>query len=524
MMLSSVLEGFAGDGAVGPLIDRAVDKTGEIMRADAVRLSDLGGEGGAVSSRAEIIPRGEASVLAVPIKTRGRFLAVLELERRGSDWDDDDLYAADFIGGIFSVALTRRGLERQAASYGPSPGGANNIQSEFLSRMSHEMRTPMNAIVGMTSIAKKTDDVNKKDFCLDKISAASKRLLDVINDIFDMSKIGSGKFRLSYSKFEIEEMIVGISRGFGAQICEKEQSFTAEIDAGVPASLIGDGLRLSQVISHLLSNSIKFTPNKGEIKLRVILEEDSGDSCTLKIEVADNGIGIRPDMQEKLFDAYEQGDGGFARRHGGIGLGLFLSKKIVGLMGGDIRYESEPGRGTVFIFTVNMKKGEKRTAGVAKTIRAFADSDIVLERADRSAGPYDAEIRKEVEMRMENGIGNAAGGGYAGIIDVEGGLRRLANNKKLYFKLLSNFKGPQMAEEVVKGITEGDHVKISQAAHAIKGVASNLGLDQLADVARTIDDQARMKVIVEDAADMINSAAENAAAAIRALLLEEGAG
>jgi len=399
---------------------------------------------------------------------------------------------------------------------------ANRMKNEFLSRMSHEMRTPMNAILGMTGIAKKAADLGKKDFCLDKIETAGRHLMGVINDILDMSKIESHKFVLSNVEFNINEMIEGITDALRPRLDEKKHSFMTAVCGEMPASVVGDAYRLSQVTTHLLMNAVKFTPENGAISLTVSAEDAGNDNCLLTIKVADNGIGVAADMHEKIFKPFEQGDGGAARTYGGIGLGLVLAKHIVEMMGGRIRLDSEPGKGAVFIFTVNVKKG--KTAGKARPGASGANA-----RQTR-AGDGPAAVDKTGDKNTACGTGaygkddnEMDGKGYAGVIDAQDGMRRLANNKKLYIKLLTNFKGRQMADEVINGIKEGDHARVSAAAHAIKGVASNLGFTKLTEASKYIEEQAKMQIITDGAETMIDQAAEECIAAIAAFLAEEGA-
>lgn len=237
---------------------------------------------------------------------------------------------------------------------------ASLAKGEFLSRMSHEMRTPMNAIIGMTSIAKNTADPEKKDYCLEKIDGASQHLLSVINDILDMSKIEANKFELSCVEFDFEKMLIGVTNVINFRVEEKRQTLVVNVDPGVPHSIISDELRLTQVISNLLTNAVKFTPEGGTILLRAMrLPDVEGQSC-LQISVSDNGIGISAEQQGRLFNSFEQAEGGTARKYGGTGLGLAISKRIVELMGGKIWIESELNQGAKFIFTILYKKGKAK--------------------------------------------------------------------------------------------------------------------------------------------------------------------
>lgn len=237
---------------------------------------------------------------------------------------------------------------------------ASRAKGEFLSRMSHEMRTPMNAVIGMTNIAKGTKDSEKKEYCLDKIESASKHLLGVINDILDMSKIEANKFDLVLQEFDFEKMLMNVTNVLNFRIEEKKQNFIVNVSKGFPFLVIGDELRLTQVLTNLLTNAVKFTPEGGTIKLNIKTLSDSGNKASLQIEVVDNGIGISAEQQSRLFHSFEQADGGIARKYGGTGLGLVISKRIVELMGGQIWIQSELGHGSKFIFTMEVDKGKPK--------------------------------------------------------------------------------------------------------------------------------------------------------------------
>ncbi|MCL2707881.1 MAG: ATP-binding protein, partial [Defluviitaleaceae bacterium] len=235
---------------------------------------------------------------------------------------------------------------------------ANKSKSSFLSTMSHEIRTPMNAIIGMTSIGKLAKDNAKKDYSFDKIENASKHLLGIINDILDMSKIEANKFELSYVSFDFEDMLQKIADVINLRVDERRQKFYVIIGKGMPEAFVGDDQRLSQVIANLLTNANKFTPDGGSIHLEAQLLSEQNGICEIMVSVADTGIGITEEQKDRLFQSFEQAEAGTSRRFGGTGLGLSISKRIVELMDGRIWVESEPGKGSKFIFTVKLKRGE----------------------------------------------------------------------------------------------------------------------------------------------------------------------
>ncbi len=225
-------------------------------------------------------------------------------------------------------------------------------KSVFLATMSHEMRTPMNAIIGMSSIAKNTNDIEKMRYCMDKIDNASVHLLGVINDILDISKIESGKFELSLNDFDLERMLIRVVNVQNFRIEEKRQTLRVNLDPGLPHFIHSDEQRLSQVITNLLSNAVKFTPDEGVITLEARLAERQGDRFCLEVAVSDTGIGISAEQQSRLFRSFEQADSGISRRFGGTGLGLVICKNIVEIMGGSIWVESALNEGSRFTFRV----------------------------------------------------------------------------------------------------------------------------------------------------------------------------
>ncbi|MDR3136413.1 MAG: response regulator [Coriobacteriales bacterium] len=243
---------------------------------------------------------------------------------------------------------------------------ASVAKTAFLSNMSHEMRTPMNAIIGMSSIGLNSNDVERKDYCFDKITNASNHLLGVINDVLDISKIEANKLELAHNEFDFEKMLQHVIKINDYRIEEKKQELIVWIDPQIPTSLIQDEQRLGQVITNLLSNANKFTPEGGSIRIDCDLISDDGDTVTLKIAVTDTGIGLAPDQRDRIFNEFEQASNETSRRFGGTGLGLAISRRIVNMMGGDIWVESELQKGSTFAFTVQAQKGvQERTALLA---------------------------------------------------------------------------------------------------------------------------------------------------------------
>jgi signal transduction histidine kinase/CheY-like chemotaxis protein len=234
---------------------------------------------------------------------------------------------------------------------------ASRAKSAFLSNMSHEIRTPMNAIIGMTSIAKNSSDEERKNYCLNKIEDASVHLLGVINDILDMSKIEANRLELFVAEFDFEKMLRNVINIINFRVNEKHQNFSVHIDRNIPRHFAGDDLRIAQVITNLLGNAVKFTPEEGSVSLDARLVKEETGICTIRIEVRDTGIGISEEQQARLFTSFEQAESSTSRKFGGTGLGLAISKRIVELMNGTIGIESALGKGSAFFFTIQVKTG-----------------------------------------------------------------------------------------------------------------------------------------------------------------------
>jgi len=306
-------------------------------------------------------PVGVTAFMWVPLYVDGKFWAVMSVESLSGPrtWSENDRQLTSTVASVIVGAMSRDRREKERDAALLAAENASQAKGNFLANMSHEIRTPMNAIIGMTTIAKTTKDIERKEYCLEKIEDASTHLLGVINNILDISKIEANKLDLSIEDFNFEKMVQNVVGVTSFQVNKKEQNLVVDIDKNIPAMLEGDDQRLSQVITNLLSNAVKFTPNGGTISLNALLSEDRGDRCMLRISVTDSGIGITDEQKARLFTSFEQADSSTSRKFGGTGLGLAISKRIVEMMGGRIWIESQPGQGASFIFTISVKKGTR---------------------------------------------------------------------------------------------------------------------------------------------------------------------
>jgi signal transduction histidine kinase len=228
---------------------------------------------------------------------------------------------------------------------------ANKAKSAFLRNVSHEVRTPINAITGMTSVAQQTNDPERITDCLNNINDAAMRLLGIINDIIDMAQFESGKLTFYGAAFSFRETLKKAVDTVLFSVHEKHIDFNYEVDETLPQTLVSDSHRLTQVVTHLLSNAVKFTPEGGSVTLHAKGQMQANGNVTLSIQVRDTGIGIGQEQQTRLFTPFMQVDSASTRKFGGTGLGLALCKRIADSMGGTITVESEVGKGSVFTFT-----------------------------------------------------------------------------------------------------------------------------------------------------------------------------
>ncbi|MBF0199144.1 MAG: hypothetical protein HQL32_15625 [Planctomycetes bacterium] len=231
---------------------------------------------------------------------------------------------------------------------------ANIAKSEFLATMSHEIKTPLNGVMGMADMLTKTDLTEDQKSFTDILMKSSRNLLAIVNDVLDYSNIESGKVELVIVSCNIQVIVADLRDCFDEQMSQKHLKFHTKVDERIPKAMAGDPVRIQQVLTHLISNAIKFT-EEGSIQLNVILENiDEAGGHSLKFEVRDTGIGISSEVQKKLFQKFMQADMSTTRRYGGIGLGLAICKDLVDMMHGNIGVNSQTGQGSVFYFTINL--------------------------------------------------------------------------------------------------------------------------------------------------------------------------
>jgi len=228
---------------------------------------------------------------------------------------------------------------------------SNLAQMDFLSRMSHEIRTPMNGVLGMTQLAQNAETETQRLEYLGKIHSSASLLLGIINDILDISKIEAGKMKIEAHPFELAEIINNTRDLMTPRVDEKKLKLIISVDESVPEMIVGDSLRISQVLFNIIGNAVKFTL-KGSITLRVSAQNLQDNKLNIRFSIRDTGIGMDDKQQQSVFKSFTQADSSTARKFGGSGLGLSISKALIELMGGEISVESKLGEGSEFIFYV----------------------------------------------------------------------------------------------------------------------------------------------------------------------------
>ena len=352
---------------------------------------------------------------------------------------------------------------------------ATRAKSDFLANMSHEIRTPLNAIIGFAHLALQTDPDPRQYEYIHKIQNGSKALLGVINDILDFSKIEAGKLDMESIEFLLEDVLETITNLVGIKAQEKGLELIYNIDPDIPHTLIGDPIRLGQILLNLTNNAVKFT-KQGEIILGCALHGEDADAARLEFFVQDTGIGLTQDQQDKLFQAFSQADATTTRKYGGTGLGLFISKSLVEMMNGRIRVKSEYGQGTTFIFTVRLKRVGSQTITSHVTLDGKQKKKVLVVDDNANARIVLEKMLKAMSFKVTQ-----ADSAEAGLAELQMARKQDAPfDLVLMDWLMPGMDGLQAYEKIKTGFAEKIPSVIMVSAYAreeLQQKVDQLGLD-----------------------------------------------
>jgi signal transduction histidine kinase/CheY-like chemotaxis protein len=321
--------------------------------------------------------------MGVPLKVEGNIIGVMCLQDYNDEdkFHQDDLYVLDFIANQIAIAIQRRMILDNLILARQKAEEAAQSKQLFMSTMSHEIRTPLNEVIGITNLLLQGNPREDQMDYIKTLKFSGNHLLTLVNDVLDYNKMESGKIVFEQTQFDLNEFLEEIMRSYSFRSKAKNLKFDIRKGNELPKIVIGDPIRLNQILSNLLSNALKFTTN-GSITVNVKEFSRAGDKCNMEFSVADTGIGIPKDKHSLIFDSFTQASPDTTRHFGGTGLGLSICKKLIELQGGTISLDSEPGIGSTFRFSIPLglldKGGQKQAAETPETYSGLEGKKILI--------------------------------------------------------------------------------------------------------------------------------------------------
>lgn len=404
-----------------------------------------------------------AASLTAAVEGRGIYNPVFRIVTRddnirfiqaAAQIEHDPFGRAIKVIGINRDITAQKELEVTLIRAKENADAASASKSAFLANMSHEIRTPMNAVLGMLQLVQQTELTVRQQDYISKSQTAAKSLLGLLNDILDFSKIDSGKLQLDSHPFELEPLMRDLAVILSANQAGKNVEIIFDIDPSLPQILLGDRLRLQQILINLAGNALKFT-NQGQVLVKLQLLEKNGQDIRVHMEVSDTGIGISAEQISRIFEGFVQAEASTTRRFGGTGLGLVISKRLVDLMGGDLHVESELGQGSRFWFDIALKAEESKQASVPAIQRSIAGLHVLV--VDDNA------VSREVLVRTVTTLGAQADEADGGLTAIQK-IRNVGASHPPYDIVLMDWRMPDLdglsAAELIRNTPDNANAPI----------------------------------------------------------------